>query len=78
MDEEKISCEAETIYSGYKWKAILTLTICAWFWTQDVVQRGNWAAEAVPGLVQAAQMLKIFWILLAVPNIVLIDILVGA
>jgi len=29
MDEEKISCEAERIYSGYKWKAILTLTICA-------------------------------------------------
>jgi len=52
---------------AYNLRLILNTGRCA---------EGNWAAEAVPGLVQAAQMLKISEFTLAVPNIVLIYILV--
>ena len=60
MDEEKISCEAESdllwlqvegYAHAYSLRLILNTGRCA---------EGNWVADAVSGLVQAAQMLKVF------------------
>ncbi len=60
MDEEKIACEAETdllwmevegYAHAYSLRLLLNTGRCA---------EGSWAADAVPGLVQAAQMLTIF------------------
>ena len=60
MQEEKIACEAESdllwlevegYAHAYTLRLILNTGRCA---------EGNWTANAVPGLVQAAQMLKIF------------------
>lgn len=60
MDEEKISCEAESDLlwmevegypHAYSLHLILNTGRCA---------EGSWPASAVPGLVQAAQMLKVF------------------
>lgn len=60
MDEEKISCEAESNLlwmevegypHAYSLRLILNTGRCA---------EGSWAADAVPGLVQAAQILTVF------------------
>ena len=60
MDEEKISCEAESNLlwmevegypHAYTLRLILNTGRCA---------EGTWAADAVPGLVQADQMLTVF------------------
>jgi len=60
MDEEKITCEAESNLlwmevegypQAYSLRLILHTGRCA---------EGSWAADAVPNLVQAAQMLKVF------------------
>jgi len=60
MDEEKIACEAESNLlwlevkgypQAYSLRLILHTGRCA---------EGSWAACAVPGLVQAAQMLSVF------------------
>lgn len=60
MDEEKITCEvesnllwleAEGYPPTYSLRLILNTGRCA---------EGSWMAEAVPGLVQAAQMLAVF------------------
>lgn len=60
MDEEKIVCEAESDllwmevegYPGaYSLRLILNTGRCA---------EGSWVPDAVPGLVQAAQMLRVF------------------
>jgi len=60
MDEEKIACEAESNLlwlevegypQAYSLRLILHTGRCA---------EGSWAAYAVPGLVQAAQMLSVF------------------
>ena len=60
MDEEKIACEAESDLlwmqvegypHAYSLRLILNTGRCA---------EGSWADVAVPGLVQAAQMLRVF------------------
>ena len=60
MDEEKIACEAQSDLlwmevegypHAYNLRLILNTGRCA---------EGNWAADAVPDLVQAAGMLKVF------------------
>lgn len=60
MDEEKITCEVESSLlwmevegypQAYSLRLILYTGRCA---------EGSWAANAVPGLVQATQMLKVF------------------
>lgn len=60
MDEEKIACVAESDLlwlevegypHAYSLRLILNTGRCA---------EGSWAADAVPGLMQAAQMLKVF------------------
>ncbi len=60
MDEEKIACEAESDLiwmqvegypDAYSLQFILNTGRCA---------EGSWSAAAVPGLVQAVQVLKVF------------------
>lgn len=60
MDEETIACEAESNLlwlevagypHAYSLRLILNTGRCV---------EGNWAIDAVPGLVQAAQMLNVF------------------
>ena len=60
MPEEKIACEAESdllwlevegLPHAYTLRLILNTGRCA---------EGSWTTDAVPGLVQAAQMLKVF------------------
>lgn len=60
MDEEKITCEAESdliwlevsgYFQAYSLRFILNTGRCA---------EGKWVDDAVPGLVQAAQTLKVF------------------
>ena len=60
MDEETIACEAESnllwleaegYAHAYSLRLILNTGRCA---------EGKWAVDAVPGLVQAAQMLNVF------------------
>lgn len=60
MDEEKIACEAHSDLMwmevcgyphAYSLQLILNTGRCA---------EGSWSAEAVPGLLQAAQMLKFY------------------
>ncbi|MDZ7958062.1 MAG: DUF1818 family protein [Aulosira sp. DedQUE10] len=60
MDEEKIACEAESdllwlevegYHHSYSLRLILNTGRCA---------EGSWDDSAVPGLVQAAGMLKVF------------------
>jgi Domain of unknown function (DUF1818) len=60
MDEEKISCEAESDLiwmevegypHAYTLRFILNRGRCC---------EGSWQSEAIPGLVQAAQSLKVF------------------
>lgn len=60
MEEEKIACEAESdlmwmevqgFPHAYSLRLILNTGRCA---------EGSWAADAVPGLVQAAGTLKVF------------------
>lgn len=60
MDEERIACEAE---SDLVWMQVEGFP--ASYTVQFILNRGRrgegkWPGEAVPGLVQAAQMLKIF------------------
>ncbi len=60
MDEEKISCEAESDLlwmevEGYSHAYSLHLIL-----NTGRRGEGRWVASAVPGLVQAAQMLKVF------------------
>lgn len=60
MEEEKISCEAQSDLlwlevEGYPHAYSLHLIL-----NTGRRGEGNWAASAVPGLVQAAQMLNIF------------------
>jgi len=61
----------KAIYSGYKWKAILAYNLRLILNTGRCAE-GNWAAEAVPGLVQALKCSRFSECTLAVPNIVLI------
>lgn len=60
MDEERIACEAESDriwmeVEGYPHAYSLRLIL-----NQGRGCEGNWSKEAVPELVQAAQMLKVF------------------
>lgn len=60
MDEEKIACEAQSDLlwmevEGYPHAYSLRLIL-----NTGRRGEGSWAASAVPGLVQAAQMLKVF------------------
>jgi len=60
MDEERIACEAESDrlwmeVEGYPHAYSLRLILY-----QGRCCEGNWSEEAVPQLIQAAQMLKVF------------------
>ncbi len=60
MDEERIACEAESDLLWMQVEGFPESYTVQFILNQGRRGEGKWPVEAVPGLVQAAQMLKIF------------------
>ena len=60
MDEERIACEAESDLLWMQVEGFPESYSVQFILNQGRRAEGKWPLEAVPGLVQAAQMLKIF------------------
>ncbi|MGB3513204.1 MAG: DUF1818 family protein [Microcoleaceae cyanobacterium] len=60
MDEERIACEAESDLIWMELEGFAESYTVQFILNQGRRGEGKWPVDAVPGLVQAAQMLKIF------------------
>ena len=60
MDEEKIACEAESDFLWMEVKGYPDAYSLRFILNTGRRCEGSWPEEAVPGLVQAAQVLKVF------------------
>lgn len=60
MDEERIACEAESDLIWMQVEGFPESYTVQFILNHGRRGEGKWSVEAVPGLVQAAQMLKIF------------------
>ncbi len=60
MDEEKIACEAESDLLWMEVEGYPHIYTLRFILNTGRRCEGNWLAQAVPGLVQAAQTLKVF------------------
>jgi len=60
MDEEKISCEAESDLLWMEVEGYPHAYSLRFILNTGRRAEGNWSADAVPGLVQATQVLKVF------------------
>ncbi len=60
MDEEKISCEAESDLLWLEVEGYPSAYTLRFILNTGRRCEGSWLAQAVPGLVQAAQSLKVF------------------
>src|SRR5919202_7052618 len=60
MDEEKITCEAESDLLWMEVEGYPSVYTLRFILNTGRRFEGNWLAEAVPGLIQAVQSLKVF------------------
>ena len=60
VDEEKITCEAESDLLWMEVEGYPSAYTLRFILNQERRCEGSWQAQAVPGLLQAAQFLKVF------------------
>jgi len=75
MEEEKISCEAESDLLWLQVEGYAHLQSADSLNTGRCAE-GNWAADAVPGLVQAVKWSRFSKFTFSCPNVVNVDIIV--